>query len=224
MEQIEKNTVSAENQLKTKQPIFFENKNGKGKKVLFVGNSITKHGEKEDIGWYGNYGMAASSKEKDYVHLVMKEIQKTDLDAAICIVQAAEWERRYADCSYGIEWMQPAKDFNADIIIMRLIENCDWKSYDSDIFEKRYTELIDYLNNDNAKVILTTGFWNHPLDKCILKIGEDFGYKIVYLGDLGEDESMKAIGMFEHSGVAAHPGDKGMEMIAERINRFIREF
>ena len=41
------------------QPVF--------KKVLFLGNSITKHGPKADIDWSGNWGMAASEEAKDDV-------------------------------------------------------------------------------------------------------------------------------------------------------------
>ena len=43
-------------------------------KVLFVGNSITLHGPKADIDWHGNWGMAATSADKDYVHLVTKAL------------------------------------------------------------------------------------------------------------------------------------------------------
>lgn len=31
------------------------------RKVLFLGNSITKHGPKADIDWSGNWGMAATA-------------------------------------------------------------------------------------------------------------------------------------------------------------------
>jgi alpha-galactosidase len=34
-------------------------------KVLFLGNSITKHGPKADIDWKGNWGMAASAEAND---------------------------------------------------------------------------------------------------------------------------------------------------------------
>ena len=40
---------------------------------------------------------------------------------------------------------------------------------------------------------------------------------LVELGDLGEQDEMKAIGLFAHKGVANHPGDAGMAAMAERI-------
>ena len=35
------------------------------RKVLFLGNSITKHGPKADIDWSGNWGMAATAEAND---------------------------------------------------------------------------------------------------------------------------------------------------------------
>lgn len=72
-------------------------------------------------------------------------------------------------------------------------------------------------SDNQVKVVMTTSFWKHTGDTTISEIGEECGYPVIYLGDLGEDDEMKAIGLFEHSGVANHPGDKGMATIAERI-------
>ena len=215
--QIQKNTVDASNQLKDSKSIRFINPNGSGKRIMFVGNSITLHGVKESIGWYNEWGMAASAREKDYVHLLMKKFKEADPDAALCICQVADWERSYKNDEQVYEKFAPARDFCADIIICRFVENCSPKDYDSEIFTREYTAFVKYLNKGNAKLILSTSFWAHPADADILKIGALLGCPVAKLGDLGEDDEMKAIGLFSHEGVAIHPGDKGMKAIAQRI-------
>jgi len=224
MDQMDKNTVEAKNQLKESEVIAFENLEKDGVRVMFVGNSITLHGVKEDIGWMNRWGMAASAKEKDYVHLCMKDIMKKHSDAAFCICQASGWEMRYKNGEETYPIYESARNFEADIIVMRLVENCPKAEYEKELFMKEYAKLIAFLNpTGKAKVITTTGFWKHPADEAIRECANANGYTVCELSDLGEQDVMKALGLFEHSGVANHPGDLGMQAIAERICKKIDE-
>ena len=84
---------------------------------------------------------------------------------------------------------------------------------------------MSFLNGSgNAEVIITTGFWKHIADSAIREYAHKNEYHLVELNDLGEDEKMKAIGLFEHEGVANHPGDLGMEKIAERIFNGLKSY
>lgn len=56
---------------------------------MFVGNSIKRHGVKKDIGWFNDFGMAASCKEKDNVCFLIKEIDKR-VSARYFICRAGE--------------------------------------------------------------------------------------------------------------------------------------
>ena len=72
------------------------------RRILFLGNSITLHGPKPDIGWTGNWGMAASSEDKDYVHLVTSALaQHTGSTPQIMVRNIADFERGYA--TYDVE-------------------------------------------------------------------------------------------------------------------------
>jgi len=223
--QMDKNTVRATDQLKQTGPVRFFNSEGKGKRVMFVGNSITLHGKKADIGWHGEWGMAASSKEKDYVHLLMSTTREKDPDCSFCICQVAEWERQYKNGKSLYNLFENARNFNADIIVMRFVENCPKDDFDKQVFKTETVNLLNYLNPSNAaKIILTTGFWHHPADDSIAELAKELDLPLVKLGDLGEKDEMKAIGLFEHSGVANHPGDLGMKNIAARIFEVLKNY
>lgn len=222
--QIRKNTVQAKEQLTGTEEIRFEHGDHSGARILFVGNSMTLHGVKEDIGWNHCWGMAASAKEKDYVHCLMRTVREKDPNASFYICQASEWERRYKEGKETYPLYEEARQFQADILIMRLIENCPVEEFDAAVFKNELGAFLAYLNpSGKAKVVMTTGFWRHPGDEAILELSRERNWPVAELGDLGEMDSMKAIGLFEHAGVANHPGDLGMEKMAERIYKLIEK-
>ncbi len=56
-------------------------------KILILGNSITEHGAALNMDWFGNWGMAASAKEKDYAHLVIGAITASAGKAPEAMIQ-----------------------------------------------------------------------------------------------------------------------------------------
>ncbi len=214
------NTVSAKSQIDENKYNRFIGNPFAPLKIMIIGNSITRHGPKSEIGWNHDCGMAASEKDKDYVHLLMKNVNTSGLDAQYLICQMAEWERSFW---LGEEilnkFFKPAAEFNADIIITRLAENVKQQCCEEHDFHQHFEKLLAFLNpSGKARMVLTTSFWYSPFpDEGIRKSAKKHGYPLVELGHLGEQNCMKAIGLFEHAGVAAHPGDEGMKAIAEAI-------
>lgn len=217
MAQIDENTVEVSHQVQVTDRAIFYNPAGKGLRVMFAGNSITQHAPAPAIGWPYDWGMAASAPEKDYVHLCIAEINKTYPDAAYCVCRAGKWEQNWKIGESVYAEYQAARDFCADVIVIRFVENCA-KDGDPAHFMAEFSKYIDFINGTGkAKLIITTAFWKNPYDSVIRAYAEKAGQPLVELGDMGGNPEMKAYGLFEHKGVAAHPGDKGMAEIAKRI-------
>lgn len=218
MAQIDKNTVSAKGQLGNDPFIRIHYPEHTGLRVMFIGNSITLHGVLKSIGWENEWGMAASSIDKDYVHLLEQKILKKHPDASFCICQVAEWERNYFKGEQILENYAKAREFDADVLLFRMVENVpNGEDFDCQLFEEQCRKLIKYLGGDRAKLLLSTSFWHHKADEGLRTVANDDGYPLIELGDLGENDENKAIGKFWHDGVANHPGDLGMKRIADRI-------
>lgn len=216
------NTVSSKNQISISNSIYFEERGGK--KILFLGNSITKHAPSQAIGWYGSWGMAASSEDKDYVHRTMAKVWEVNPQASFMVAQIAIWEREFWNENLIMEKYPAVIDFKADIIVMRAIENVRELEHEGYTFEKGYKKLLDTVAKKDAKIVLTNSFWTQKEKNSVVeKIAKEKNYKLADMC-IGADDRYTAKNLFEHSGVAAHPGDEGMEEIAKRIFAEIKEY
>ena len=86
--------------------------------------------------------MAASAKEKDYVHILENKIKELDNDAAFCICQVADWECHYKNGSDMLSKYNEARKFGADVIVLRFIENVKKSEYDPETFKAQFRKLF----------------------------------------------------------------------------------
>lgn len=213
--EIEKNTVSAFDQVKKEQSTFYIGLEDAPIRMVIVGNSITRHGLAPDIGWNKVCGMAASDEEHDYVHILCRMLKDSGKNVYTMVNQLSYWETHYRE--QILKYYQDIQDFKPDIFVFRLGENIWGERFDP-CLKTAMDEMLDFFCLPTTQIILTTGFWkNAEVDDIINRVAQDRGLDVVYLGDLGELPEMKAPGLYDHGGVANHPGDKGMAMIAQRV-------
>ena len=193
------------------------------RRILFLGNSITLHGPKEDIGWTGNWGMAASSEEKDYVHLVTSALARhTGSTPQIMVRNIADFERNYA--TYDVDGqMKDLFAFDPDLVILAIGENVP--ALDSEGSKARFKGgVMDILRCALGKrhplVVVRSCFWADPAkDQILIEASQEAGTVFVDAGPLGREAANAARSerSFKHDGVAGHPGDKGMKALADAI-------
>lgn len=215
MRDVSENTVLATNQLPKNDRIYYLGNEKAPKRVLIVGNSITRHGVKQEIGWYHDHGMAASAPERDFVHLLQEKWREKGVDVLTMVSQCATWERGLNDPDI-LQSFTAERDFNADVVLFRLGENVSTQT-DMAQFAKALRSFLAQIAPKNKLVLTTTVWRNEPLNEELRRAAAELGAPLCDLQAVGSEDALMAIGLFEHKGVAMHPGDKGMAYIADAV-------
>ena len=183
-------------------------------RILFVGNSIAKHAPKPSIGWDRDCGMAASSVDRDFVHLILRRIrEKYDENVSYAIAQVADYERGFFECTPADQY-HSAKQFDADVILMFFGANVP-KSYDTmenppKTFAFAYEDMRNYLASARSTVFHSMGFYIRPvLDDEKRSIAKKYGETFIDITDIRS--------LPETHGMHNHPNDLGMQMLADRF-------
>jgi lysophospholipase L1-like esterase len=197
-------------------------------KILFLGNSITLHGPAPKIGWNGNWGMAASAREKDYVHLLLDKVSKAaDGTPKTMVRNIADFERNLSEFNI-CESLKEELAFEPDVVILAIGENAAAPKTDDEStrFAKAVADLLAELKRHGRPTIFVRSqFWPEKEKDQLLKTAcTDAEGIFVDISKLGHDPSNAARSerQFEHDGVAGHPGDKGMAAIADELWKAIK--
>ncbi len=199
---------------------------GGGYNYLAIGNSITKHPIVDY--WWNECGMAATSADKDYYHIVLKHLKEEKDDVSSNVYNFSIWETLFTDRAETIEVLDYYLDESLDLITIQLGENAQ----NLDTFESDFEYLINHIKEKSpaAEVIVIGDFWeNGNRDEMKREAAEKCSVKYISLNEIKDKKDyMCGIGTVvfdeageahtvEHSGVASHPNDEAMKYIAERI-------
>jgi hypothetical protein len=134
----------------------------------------------------------------------------------------AAFERQYA--SYRArENLKDACDFRAELVIVAIGENVPGLGTEKEKtqFEASVGKLLKEVCGDrHPTIVVRSCFWpNQAKDKALRQACQQVGGTFVDISGLSKDESNYARSerSFQHAGIAAHPGDRGMHTIADAI-------
>ncbi len=192
-------------------------------RILIIGNSITHSDPIPDRGWTGSWGMAASSRQNDFVHILADSIRMYQPQADIRFTnKGTRFENNFQN--FRIEDIPELLDFEPDMVILRLGDNVDTTLVHTEDFDFHFSRFIKSIQENNAHIICTSTFWERKeVSNKMKEICINHEMEYVELQDLFHEDNM-AYQQFHHVEVASHPGDLGMLRIAGRIWYDVKPF
>jgi len=193
----------------------------KVKTVVILGNSLVRVPPVPEIGWYGDWGMAASVRDSDFVHLLIRDIHQKNPSVEVKFTTIADFERGFD--TYPLSNLDSLR--NPDMLILKIGENVNDKKALEDNFISYYDKLVKYIAPKSQSIkVIVDGFWAHDVNRLIKEYAIKNNYLFVTTTSLSNDTTNTAKGKFTHVGVAGHPSDRGMRMIEQKIWNSIKDY
>jgi hypothetical protein len=191
--------------------------------VLVLGNSITYHPITSY--WWGEWGMAASKKENDFVHKLEKMLRTRNPNCTVKGCQIWDWELNHT--TYDKSNLDTFFINKPDLVIIRLGENVDNLTN----FDVSVQELINYIEVKvpDARIIITGVFWTYPQKDSIFSAAakaNNFTYVELSSLNIAANRAFMGATVYDAQGnthhidnqlVADHPNDIGMTAIAKAL-------
>ncbi len=186
------------------------------RKVLIIGNSITRHGPSAHLGWNGNWGMAATTRDHDYAHCFFRFLREAQpgkepqlIIENLLATQLEGAEARFAELARH----------KADLIIIQIGDNLPLDKANKTTLEEPYEKLLVALKqaNPHARIFCLSTWGACQQRNALMKAAcQRQGVRWVYISRLIGNVKNRALseGHFTNSGVNWHPGNRGMTAIA----------
>ena len=165
--------------------------------ILFLGNSITRHGLASY--WWGEWGMAADSRDRDYVHLFVKSLERQGLKVEYEAYNFFAWEGMAHDRAEALQLLESKLSDNLTLVVCQMGENIQ----SAEGLVEDYVEMLAFIENraPNAKRLVIGPFWPKPeVANAVRLVADRAGVPFVDLTALwGKQEFMCPAG-YEVSG------------------------
>jgi len=190
-----------------------------GEHMLAIGNSMTFHSPSPELGWEGQWGMAASARHHDYVGQLMELLRQVDGQLPTPErLNLSALERTSGE--FKLPEGLAATASRSKYVVVFLGDNVDSASDEQvAIFRRNYSDLLRAIRHPGQVLACVGTYWTRPaVDQAIAEACTREGGVYVAVGDLRKVPGTDAAYLQKASReVRRHPGDGGMRLIARRI-------
>lgn len=199
-------------------------------KVLLLGNSILL-GFSTDGSHGAPFGCTASDSKHDWAYLLKEKLKVKSPSVTVKKLHDAKFEQAESDTAAEnyISNEFAAADKNNDLVIVQIGDNANTELRRT-TFKNNFSKLIRAIRTNNpAADIVVAGAWfnNANIEGWLQSQSKPLNYTFVPLSDLSTSANMATVGdtvtfndgvqMQVYEAIRTHPGNKGMEAIANRI-------